>query len=192
MSRRYTQLTFTPGVKQLQSELGSRESAAQVEAWNIDDEHLSMREAAFISQRDSFYMATVTEEGWPYVQFRGGLPGFLRVINNNTLGYADLRGNRQYISLGNLGQNDRAALFFMNYGAQQRLKIMATSEVLRPEEHPELLEQLAGADEPSKVERLVLFHIEAFEWNCPKYITPRFTAEEWQAMQDTQDQRDPS
>ena len=192
MTRKYTQLTFTPAVKRLQSDLGSRDSAAQVEAWDIDDEHLSMREAVFISQRDSFYMATVTEDGWPYVQFRGGPPGFLRVIDESTLGYADLRGNRQYISLGNLGETNRAALFFMNYGAKQRLKMMARTETLLPAEHPELLEQLSTPDESSHIERLVLFHIEAFEWNCPKHITPRFTAKEWQDMQDNQDQRDPS
>lgn len=185
MSRKYTQLTFTPSVKNVQEALGSRAAAARVEAWDVEDEHLSDREATFISARDSFYMATVNEQGWPYVQFRGSPAGFLKVIDQSTLGYADFRGNRQYISLGNLSRDDRTALFFMDYPGKQRLKLMATSEVLDPAEHPDLLALLVDPEYRAHTEQLILFHVVAFDWNCPQHITPRFTEAEWNAIDPT-------
>ena len=178
MARKYTELTFTDAVKQAQSHYGSRDSAAKVEAWDIDDRHLSDRESQFIAARDSFYMATVGEAGWPYVQFRGGPAGFVRVLDDTTLGYADYLGNRQYISTGNLRGDDRAALFFMDYANRKRLKVMAHTEVIDAAERPDLRARLEDADYRARVERLVLFRVVAFDWNCPQHITPRWSAEE--------------
>ncbi|MFT5052525.1 MAG: putative pyridoxine 5'-phosphate oxidase superfamily flavin-nucleotide-binding protein [Chlamydiales bacterium] len=179
MPRKYTELTFTDAVRETQTHYGARASAAQVEAWDIDDEHMSAEDADFISRRDGFYMATVNEEGWPYVQFRGGPTGFLKVLDEQTLAYADFRGNRQYISTGNLRSNGRVALFFMDYAGRKRLKVMATSEVIDADTDPELLTQVADADYRAKIERIVKFHVAAFDWNCPQHITQRYTAAEW-------------
>ena len=182
MSRKYTQITFTDSVKETQSKNGARKTAAKVEAWDIDDQHLSANETSFLAERDSFYMATVNEDGWPYVQFRGGPVGFLKVLDDTTLAYADFRGNRQYISTGNLSRNDRVALFFMDYANRRRLKVMARTEIIDAAERPDLVKQLEDPDYRARIERVVLFHIEAFDWNCPQHITPRFTEAEWSAM----------
>ena len=178
MARRYTELTFTPSVKDAQTHYGSRKTGAKVEAWDVDDDHLSDTEAAFIAERDSFYMATVNEDGWPYLQFRGGPRGFLRVLDERTLGYADYRGNRQYISTGNLRHDDRVALFFMDYPNRRRLKLMARAEIHDAAERPDLVRALEDVEYGARVERVVLFRVVAFDWNCPKHITPRFTEEE--------------
>lgn len=178
MARRYTALTFTDSVKETQTHFGSRATAAKVEAWDIDDEHLSVDVAGFIAERDSFYMATVNEDGWPYLQYRGGPKGFLKVLDDATLGFADFRGNKQYISTGNLRENDRVALFFMDYPNRKRLKVMARTEVFDAAERPELLARLEDEGYRARVERIVLFHVVAFDWNCPQHITPRFTEEE--------------
>ena len=178
MTRKYTQVTFTDSVKQAQEHFGSRATAAKVEGWDVDDEHLSARESAFIAERDGFYMATVNEDGWPYVQFRGGPKGFLKVLDDATLAFADFRGNRQYISTGNLRASDRVALFFMDYANQARLKLMAHAEVFDAGERPDLLAQLEDPDYRARVERLVVLRVVAFDWNCPQHITPRFTLEE--------------
>ena len=184
MPRKYTALTFTESVKSAQTRFGSRKTAAKVEVWDIDDEHLSPNEVAFIAERDSFYMATVNEDGWPYVQFRGGPRGFLKVLDEETLGYADFRGNKQYISTGNLAGNDRVALFFMDYPNRKRLKLMARTEVLDAADRPDLVARLEESDYPARIERVVLFHVVAFDWNCPQHITPRLTEEEWAAAGD--------
>ena len=178
MTRKYTELTFTDSVKEAQEQFGSRATAAKVAGWEIDDEHISPNEAGFIAERDSFYMATVNEDGWPYVQFRGGPKAFLKVLDAKTLGYADYRGNRQYISTGNLKQNDRVALFFMDYPNRRRLKLMARTEVFDASDRPDLLERLEAPSYAARIERVVLFHVVAFDWNCPQHITPRFTEEE--------------
>jgi predicted pyridoxine 5'-phosphate oxidase superfamily flavin-nucleotide-binding protein len=135
-------------------------------------------EAEFIAGRDSFYMATISETGWPYIQHRGGPPGFLKVIDERTLGFADFRGNRQYISLGNLYDNDRTSLMLMDYPNRTRLKILARTEVRDLKDSPELAAQLAIPGYKAKVERAMLFKLEAFDWNCPQHITPRFTEAE--------------
>ena len=178
MPRQYPALTFTESVKEAQTHYGSRDTAAKVEAWDVDDENLAEAEREFIAGRDGFYMATVNQDGWPYVQFRGGPRGFVKVIDERTLGYADFRGNRQYISMGNLRANDRAALFFMDYANRKRLKVMARTEVIDAAERPELLERLQDPEYSARVERIVLLHVAAFDWNCPQHITPRFTEEE--------------
>jgi predicted pyridoxine 5'-phosphate oxidase superfamily flavin-nucleotide-binding protein len=179
MTRKYPALTFTDSVKDAQRHYGSRSTAAKVEAWDLDDDRLSGEEVRFIAARDGFYMATVNQDGWPYVQFRGGPPGFLRALDARTLGYADFRGNRQYISMGNLRADDRAALFFMDYAGRRRLKLMARTEGFDAADRPDLVERLSDPEYPARIERVVLFHVEAFDWNCPQHITPRYTEREW-------------
>jgi predicted pyridoxine 5'-phosphate oxidase superfamily flavin-nucleotide-binding protein len=135
-------------------------------------------EKEFIATRDSFYMATVSESGWPYVQHRGGPAGFLHVIDDTTLAFADFRGNRQYISLGNVTANGRVALLVMDYLNRRRLKIYARIEVKDLKTDPELAKILALQGYRAKPERAFLLHVEAFDWNCPQHITPRFTQQE--------------
>lgn len=182
MSRKYTQITFTDSVRDAQEHHGARATAEKVEAWDIDDERLSANEIEFIADRDGFYMATVNQDGWPYVQFRGGPRGFLKVLDARTLAFADFRGNRQYISTGNLRANDRVALFFMDYARQRRLKLMARTEVFDADQRPDLLPRLEDSSYRARTERVVLFHVVAFDWNCPQHITPRFTLSELSAM----------
>jgi Predicted flavin-nucleotide-binding protein structurally related to pyridoxine 5''-phosphate oxidase len=143
-----------------------------------DRDGLTEEEIRFIESRDSFYMATISENGWPYIQHRGGRTGFLRVLNPQTLAFADYRGNRQMLSTGNLAANDRVALFIMDYAQRARLKILGHARVRDAREHPELVKQLAEPDVQRSVERLFFIDIVSFDWNCPKYITPRYTVEE--------------
>lgn len=178
MPRRYTELTFSDSVKTVQERYGSRRAGAMLEAFEVDDVHLGPREAEFIAGRDSFYIASVGEKGWPYVQYRGGPEGFLRVLDERTLGYLDYSGNRQYISTGNLLKDDRAALILMDYPNKRRLKLMVRTTILDSDENPELVERLADSEYPAPVERVVLFEVEAFDWNCPQHITRRFTESE--------------
>jgi uncharacterized protein len=135
-------------------------------------------EAGFIAERDSFYIATVSESGWPYVQHRGGPKGFLHVLDDKTLAFADFRGNRQYISIGNLAANDRASLILMDYPRRSRLKIYARVESRSLADDPALAQRLANTGYRAKTERVLLLHLEAFDWNCPQHITPRFTEAE--------------
>jgi len=139
---------------------------------------LSFTEADFIAARDSFYLATVGENGYPYVQFRGGPPGFLKVLDAKTLAYADFRGNLQYVSVGNLTRNDKAALILMDYANRQRLKIYARIEIVEAKDAPELIARLQDTSYEAQVERAMVLHLEAFDWNCPQHITPRYTIEE--------------
>lgn len=184
MARKYTALTFTDGVKATQEHYGTRATAARVEAWDIDDQTLTSREEAFIVERDSFYMASVGEDGWPYVQYRGGPKGFLKVLGPRRLGYADFRGNLQYISMGNVLHDDRVALILMDYPNRQRLKIMARATVIDAEQDPDLVERLRSPEYKARIERAVIFDIEAFDWNCPQHITQRYTAEEMRTSED--------
>jgi uncharacterized protein len=183
MRRKYPELTFNESVVERQAHYGVRASGVKMEELQMDDEHLSITELAFIAQRDSFYMATVNAEGWPYVQYRGGPVGFLKALDTTTLAYADFRGNRQFISMGNLRTNNRVSLFFMDYPGRKRLKLMATTEVFDVAERPDLLPQVEDPSYQGKVERIVLFHLAAFDWNCPQHITPRLTEAEWAAGQ---------
>jgi len=141
---------------------------------------LSEREAAFIAQRDSFYMATVNEDGWPYVQHRGGPPGFLRVLGPQRLAYADFRGNTQLVSVGNLSSNDRVSIILMDYPNRRRLKVLGHMRVENAYAVPE--EDLAAVSLPgyvAQVERIVYIDVAAFDWNCPQHITQRYTESEW-------------
>jgi predicted pyridoxine 5'-phosphate oxidase superfamily flavin-nucleotide-binding protein len=179
MGRRFAELAFTPLVKEQQRQHGSRHLYERVERSNDLGDRLGEFEQDFIQERDGFYMASVTESGWPYIQYRGGPKGFLRVLDERTLGFADLRGNKQYISVGNLQHDDRVALFFMDYPRQSRLKILGHAAIHEGDaEAQRLIETLRVTEEKTPVERAVLIHIEAFDWNCPQHITPRYTQEE--------------
>jgi uncharacterized protein len=179
MSRRFAELAFTSAVKREQQKHNSRHLYARAEQAGDPGDRLGLDEQEFIGQRDGFYLATVSETGWPYIQFRGGRPGFLRVLDERTLGFADLRGNRQYISTGNLQHEDRVAIFLMDYATQNRLKILGRAEV--HEDGPEataLIEKLRVPEEKTPPERAYLIHVEAFDWNCQQHITPRFSQQE--------------
>ena len=139
---------------------------------------LGQAEAEFIAARDSFYVGSVSESGWPYIQHRGGPPGFLRVMNETTLAFADYKGNRQLLTTGNVSVNDRVALFLMDYKNRERLKILGHARVEDVRVHPELTTQITDPKMRSSVERLVFIDVVSFDWNCPKYITPRYSAEE--------------
>jgi uncharacterized protein len=179
--RNYTRLTFTDSVKKTQEDYGTRSTGERMEAANFDDRTLGDREREFIARRDSFYMATVGDTGWPYVQFRGGPPGFLRVLDDRTIAYADFRGNRQLISTGNLSNDDRVALILLDYPNRQRLKILARVEVHSAEDRPDLIKALEDPSYRAQVKRAFVMTVEAFDWNCPQHITPRFTQAEIEA-----------
>lgn len=175
MGHRFAELAFTPAVRALQERDGSRRSYARMEA-GADNHHLlGERETAFIAARDSFYMATVGETGWPYVQHRGGPAGFVRAIDAHTLGFADFRGNRQFVSVGNLSVDDRVSLLFMDYPNRARLKLLGH---VRISEDPEVCAALTMPGHDATVERAFLVDVAAFDWNCPQHITQRFTADD--------------
>ena len=182
MSQNFMQLAFTESVKEQQELYGSRNSYQRMEDRDPDQTRLSIRETSFIEQRDGFYLSTVGENGWPYVQFRGGPRGFLKAIDANTLAYADFRGNMQYISSGNMKATKKAALILLDYPTRTRINIWAETETLDPQEHPELLEKLSDPSYNAKVERIVVFRIKGFDWNCPQHITPKFTFEEMKQL----------
>ena len=183
MSRRFQELAFTPLVKKHQEEHGSRPQYGRMEQSAPMEDTLGPAEQDFIQRRDSFYMASVSETGWPYVQHRGGPKGFVRVINPGLIGFADLRGNKQYVSLGNLEHDPRVALFFMDYPNQTRLKILGRVEVHENDEQaPALIESFRPIDKSDIIERVILIHVEGFDWNCPQHITPRYTIEELQEV----------
>ncbi len=178
MRHAFANIAFTPAVRDAQARDGSRAQYARAfeSGDDVRNAELGHDEAAFIHAQRSFYMATVSETGWPYVQHRGGEPGFLRVIDAKTLSFADLPGNRQFISVGNLANDDRVAMILMDYAHRQRLKLLGRLSV---EEQP-------GA---TRTERTMTIHVEAFDWNCPKYIPVRFEVEDVQRVLDERDAR---
>jgi uncharacterized protein len=179
MSRSFAERAFTPLVKKQQEQHGSRRSYARMEAVGEAGDRLGEFEREFIAGRDGFYMASVGETGWPYIQYRGGEKGFLQVMDDQTLGFADLRGNKQYITMGNLEHDDRVALFFMDYAHQMRLKILGRARVHESDGvAAELIARLRVPGEKTPTEHAVIIHVEAFDWNCPQHITPRYTQEE--------------
>jgi len=179
MSRRYPQIMYTGSVKETQDHYGTRIQNLKMEGKDWPDTQLTERESDFISPRDSFYMATVSDTGWPYLQFRGGPSGFLKVLGETTLALADFRGNLQYISTGNFRHDSRTALFFMDHAHKKRLKVAARAEVFDAGERPDLVRRRETPGYKGKIERVFVFKIEVFDWNCPQHITPRFTEEEW-------------
>lgn len=177
MGHKFAEIAFTPTVKAAQERYGSRRSYARLDAGEDHHHLLGPSEAAFIGARDSLYMATVSETGWPYLQHRGGPVGFLRVLDERTLGFADFRGNRQYVSVGNVETNNRVSLFLMDYPNRVRLKILGRARLVDVADTETLL-KLSVPGSTAHIERGVLISVEAFDWNCPQHITPRFTLAE--------------
>ena len=178
MGNRFAEIAFTPAVTAQQEAYGSRASYARFsegEPWN---DRLGPKEIEFITVRDGFYLASVSETGWPYVQFRGGAPGFLRVLDERTVAWADFRGNRQYVSVGNASGNDRVSMILMDYANRRRLKILGRVEIREVGADDSLAARLAVPGYRAVVERAVLVHLAGFDWNCPQHITPRFTLDE--------------
>lgn len=174
MATRFMDLMLTPDVRAAQARYYGRCHARP----SAGPDLLGGDEAAFIADMDSFYMASVNQEGWPYMQHRGGAKGFLKVLGPSELGFADLKGNRQLISTGNLSRDGRVCLFLMNYSLQARLKILGHAEILSAKEHPELAAILIPPGQENTTERLFRIRVEAFDWNCPQHITRRFTEAE--------------
>lgn len=175
MATKYLDLTFTDAVCRAQTQYYGSEGKI---AGTSERDPLGQAEAEFIAARDSFYLGSISESGWPYIQHRGGPQSFLRVIDEKTLAFADYKGNRQLLTTGNVSVNDRVALFLMDYKNRERLKILGHARVEDARVHPELVAQLADSKMRSNVERLVFIDVVSFDWNCPKYITPRYSAEE--------------
>src|SRR5688572_10380140 len=176
MGHKFAELAFTASVREVQQALGSRANYAAMERGADYNHVLTEHETAFIEARDSFYMASVSETGWPYAQHRGGPAGFVRVLDERTLGFADFRGNRQYVSVGNLRRDDRVSLFFMDYPNRLRLKVLGRVRLLDLGSEELIRLQVPGYR--ARVERGFIVHVEAFDWNCPQHITPRYTESE--------------
>jgi len=175
--REYTSdIAFTDTVKKIQKRKGSRDTYAHMEQRGSWQDIVTKQLADFIAERDSFYMATVNSDGQPYIQHRGGPKGFLKVIDDHTLGFADFKGNRQYISYGNLEENNKVCLFFMDYPNRTRIKLWGTSEVNEDDEA--LIKSLSVEDYKGQVERAFIIHVEAWDRNCPQHINPRYTKQE--------------
>lgn len=165
-------VAFTPAVKGIQQAKGSRASYARVEQGRGWQTRVTPDLAGFLSGLDMFYLGTANAEGQPYIQYRGGSPGFLKVLDEKTLAFADFGGNRQYITLGNLSENPKAFIFLMDYANSQRVKVWGTARVV--DDDAELLDQLRDPNYPAKVERAIVFAIEAWDMNCPQHIHKRF------------------
>lgn len=175
MSGRYLHQLFTPSVKAAQEANGSRQAYARADGPMTEPDPLTPREQMFISMRDSFYMATNSASGWPYLQHRGGPVGFVKILDERTLGFADFRGNRQYVSLGNITDDNRASLFFMDYIRRARLKVLGRIRAINLADHPDFAAALVDQDYGAKVERGLVIDIDSYDWNCPQHITPRYT-----------------
>ena len=173
----FLDIAMTPSVRAAQRAMGSEDMWTDIRTDRTFD-RFTEAEAAFIAARDSFYMASASETGWPYVQHRGGAPGFLRMIDDRTLAFADYRGNRQYISLGNLSADNRVALILMDYPRRRRMKIYAHAEVVALDADPELTAKVVDPGGKAKPERIFVLRLSAFDWNCPQHITPRYTDRE--------------
>ncbi len=178
MGNRFAEIAFTPAVQAQQAAHGSRASYQRFAEGKRRNDRLGEKETAFIAQRDGFYLASVGETGWPYVQFRGGAPGFLRVLDERTLGWADFRGNLQYVSVGNVTVTDRVSLFLMDYAKRRRLKIFGHAALRAVGADDGLAARLAVPGYEATVECAVIVRVAGFDWNCPQHITPRFTLAE--------------
>jgi len=171
-------LVFTPAVKALQERYGSRRQYTRLEGSGSAIARLGQEEKEFIGERDTFYMATQGSTGWPYVQHRGGPTGFLKVIDDRTLAFADFRGNKQYVSTGNLITDNRVALILMDYPRQLRLKVLGRAEIFEGEKAHEWIEKVRVPSYKAAIERVYVLRVEAFDWNCQQHIVPRYTEEE--------------
>ena len=178
MSRAYADIAFTPAVREMQTHAGSRKAYARLDRAEDRRDFLGEAEAEFIARRDGFYQASVSETGWPYVQFRGGPSGFVKLLDAKTIGYADFRGNLQYISAANLSGDDRIAIILMDYTNRTRLKLFGLARIVTKDADPALMARLATPGYRAVVERGVIITIQGYDWNCPQHITPRFTEQE--------------
>lgn len=178
MRRKFTEIAFTPEVKAAQTQYGTREIYEKFVQQGITEDLLTAQEIEFIQARDSFYLGTVGSNGYPYIQFRGGALGFLRIIDEKTLGFADFKGNLQYISVGNLLSSDRVFLFLMDYAHRRRLKIWGRAKVI---DDASLLSELAVSNYPAEIERGIIITIEAMSWNCPQHIPLKYSEAEVKA-----------
>ena len=179
MAKNYASLAFTDAVKRLQEQHGSRKAYARMEQSKYTD-GLSESEIMFIADRDSFYLASIGENGYPYIQHRGGPKGFIKVLDAQTIGVVDFKGNQQYISVGNLETHPQVSLIMVDYPRQARLKLYADASVVELKDNPELFQELDPADYPHSPERMLIFKIQAYDWNCPQHITPKYTLAEIQ------------
>lgn len=180
MPNQFSKVAFTDAVKEIQSLMGSRKSYARGEDGPVTNHELTENEAEFIALRDSLYMASVSETNWPYVQHRGGPKGFVQVLSPTQIAFADFAGNRQYISVGNFKNNNNVALIMVDYPSQARLKILGRARIVDATSGADLLEKITPTNYKAKIERGFVVDIEAFDWNCPQHITPRWTADEIQ------------
>ncbi len=178
MSAHYLNLLFTEGARAAQTTAGSRKAYSRADHAPDEPDSLGSRELEFIAARDTIYMATTGRDGWPYLQHRGGPPGFVKVLSDRHLGFADFRGNRQFISLGNLAIDTRVSLFFMDYVNRARLKLIGRMQAVALTDAPDLAAALIDEDYGAVVERGLVIEVEAFDWNCPQHITPRYTLAE--------------
>jgi len=175
MGHKFAEIAFTDTVKSIQSDMGSRKMYTRMEEGSEDYNNLlGPNEAAFISARDSLYMATISETGWPYVQHRGGPQGFVKILDEKTIAMPDFRGNKQYVSVGNLTKEDRVSLFFMDYANKTRLKLLGRVSLVGLDK-PEIIEKLQMPDYRGHIERGFVITVEGFDWNCPQHITERYT-----------------
>lgn len=180
MPRKFTEIAFTPSVKAAQEQRGSREIYDRFEKSGPDNDTVTPEIEEFIDRLDGFYLGTVSSSGYPYIQFRGGVPGFLKILDNKTLGFADFKGNVQYITVGNLSENDKAFLFLMDYRHRKRLKIWGRAKYV--ESDRQLIERLQVPRYQAEIERVILFEIEAWNWNCPQHIPIRYSESEVAAL----------
>jgi len=181
MPRQFCTIAFTPAVKAMQEKMGSRENYERFVSKGTENNTVTPDIADFIASMEGFYLGTVTSTGYPYIQFRGGKAGFLKILDERKLGFADFRGNVQYISVGNLSENNKAFLFLMDYRHRRRLKIIGRARII--EDDAVILEQLQDQDYSAKVERAIIFEIEGWDWNCPQHIPIRYSQAEVESMQ---------
>lgn len=175
MGYAFSDITFTAAVRERQRKMGSRGHYAAFDQARDCHDALGAREIAFVEAADHFFQATVSQTGWPYVQHRGGPAGFLKVLDKKTLGFADFRGNVQYITVGNLATDDRISIILMDYANRLRLKIMGRARTMEIGDDPQLIERLRTPGYKGRIERAFIITVEGYDWNCPQHITPRFT-----------------
>ena len=177
MARNFAEIAFSDAAKELQEKYGSRNSYSRMEKFS-EVNGLTNGEFSFIENQNSFYLSSIGSNGFPYIQHRGGPKGFLKVLDSKRVGFIDFTGNKQYVSVGNIATNSKVSLIMVDYPRKSRLKIYAKAEVIQLEEQPELYELLDLDDYKFRPERMLVLHIEAYDWNCPQHITPRYTVDD--------------
>ena len=177
MAKNFAEIAFTDAVKKLQEKYGSRATYDRMEKFSVVD-GLTPNEISFIQNRDSFYLASIGVKEFPYVQHRGGPKGFLKVLDSKRIGFIDFVGNKQYVSVGNMATNNNVSLIMIDYPSRTRLKIFAKAEVIELKDNPELYDVLDLKEYKFRPERMLVFHMEAYDWNCPQHIIPRYTVDE--------------